>query len=43
MLLFLAQIIKYKSCALSNLQPLWATTREIDGIIYEENLNKSRF
>lgn len=27
-------------CALSNLQPLWATTREIDGVIYEGNLNK---
>jgi len=27
--------------ALSNLQPLWATTREINGIIYEGNLNKS--
>jgi hypothetical protein len=27
-------------CALSNLQPLWATTREIDGIIYKGNLNK---
>ena len=27
-------------CALSNLQPLWITTREIDGIIYEGNLNK---
>ena len=25
---------------LSNLQPLWATTREINGIIYEGNLNK---
>jgi hypothetical protein len=28
-------------CALDNLQPLWATTREIDGIIYEGNLNKN--
>ncbi len=27
-------------CGLSNLQPLWATTREIDGVIYEGNLNK---
>ena len=27
--------------ALSNLQPLWATTREINGVIYEGNLNKS--
>lgn len=26
--------------ALSNLQPLWATTREINGILYEGNLNK---
>jgi hypothetical protein len=25
---------------LSNLQPLWATTREIDGVVYEGNLNK---
>lgn len=25
---------------LSNLQPLWATTREINGVIYEGNLNK---
>jgi len=30
-------------CALSNLQPLWATTREIDSIIYEGNLNKGKF
>lgn len=29
-------------CALDNLQPLWATTREIDGIIYEGNLNKGK-
>lgn len=28
--------------ALSNLQPLWATTREINGIIYEGNLNKNK-
>lgn len=28
-------------CALSNLRPMWATTREIDGIVYEGNLNKS--
>ena len=28
-------------CSLDNLQPLWSTTREIDGIIYEGNLNKS--
>ena len=26
--------------ALSNLQPLWATTREINGVIYTGNLNK---
>jgi len=30
-------------CALSNLQPLWATSREIDGVMYEGNLNKNRF
>lgn len=29
--------------ALTNLQPLWATTREIDGIIYEGNLNKNKY
>lgn len=27
--------------SLENLRPLWSTTREIDGIIYEGNLNKS--
>jgi len=27
-------------CALSNLRPLWATTREIDGVVHEGNLNK---
>jgi len=26
--------------ALTNLQPLWATTREINGVVYEGNLNK---
>jgi hypothetical protein len=26
--------------ALSNLRPLWATTREINGVVYEGNLNK---
>jgi hypothetical protein len=26
--------------ALNNLQPLWATTREINGVIYKGNLNK---
>lgn len=30
-------------CALSNLQPLWSTTREINGVIYEGNLNKSDY
>lgn len=30
-------------CALENLIPLWATTREIDGVIYEGNLNRSKF
>ena len=29
-------------CSLSNLQPLFITTREIDGIIYEGNLNKGK-
>jgi hypothetical protein len=29
--------------ALSNLQPLWATTRKINGVIYEGNLNKLNF
>ena len=29
-------------CALSNLQPLWATTREINGEIFEGNLNKKK-
>ncbi len=29
--------------ALSNLQPLWATTREINGIIYEGNLNRKKY
>jgi len=27
---------------LSNLQPMWATTRVIDGILYEGNLNKGK-
>ena len=26
--------------ALSNLKPMWATSREINGIFYEGNLNK---
>lgn len=29
--------------ALCNLQPLWATTREIGGVIYEGNLNKGNY
>jgi len=29
-----------KVCALSNLKPMWSTTRVIDGIVYEGNLNK---
>jgi hypothetical protein len=28
---------------LSNLRPLWATTREINGITYEGNLNRSKY
>lgn len=28
--------------SLSNLQPLWSTTREINGIVYEGNLNKNK-
>ena len=28
--------------ALSNLRPLWATTREINGVVYEGNLNRSK-
>jgi len=27
-------------CALSNLQPLWSTTREINGVVYIGNTNK---
>jgi hypothetical protein len=30
-------------CALSNLRPMWATTREIDGIVYEGNLNRPKY
>lgn len=30
-------------CALDNLRPLWATTREIGGVIYEGNLNRNKF
>jgi hypothetical protein len=29
--------------ALSNLRPMWATSREINGIFYEGNLNKNKF
>jgi hypothetical protein len=29
--------------ALSNLRPLWATTREVNGIIYEGNLNRLKY
>ena len=28
---------------LSNLQPLWATTREINGVLYQGNLNKNKY
>jgi len=28
--------------ALINLRPLWATTREINGVIYEGNLNRNK-
>lgn len=28
--------------ALNNLRPLWATTREINGVVYEGNLNKKK-
>jgi hypothetical protein len=27
---------------LLNLRPLWATTREINGVIYEGNLNRKK-
>ena len=30
-------------CALDNLRPLWATTREVDGVIYEGNLNRPKY
>ena len=39
---FLANTPVSVVCALSNLQPLWATEREIGGVVYEGNLNKSR-
>ena len=29
--------------ALSNIRPLWATTREINGVIYEGNLNRIKY
>lgn len=35
-LFFLFSIVN----SLNNLQPLWATTKEIDGIIYNLNKNK---
>lgn len=28
--------------SLSNLRPMWATTREINGVIYEGNLNRNK-
>ena len=28
--------------ALSNLKPMWSTTRIIDGVLYEGNLNKGK-
>ena len=28
---------------LSNLRPMWSTTREINGIVYEGNLNKNKY
>ena len=28
--------------ALINLRPLWATTREINGVVYEGNLNRNK-
>ena len=30
-------------CALDNLRPLWSTTREIDGVVYEGNLNRPKY
>lgn len=30
-------------CDLENLRPLWKTTREINGVIYEGNLNRPKF
>lgn len=29
--------------ALSNLRPLWSTTRKINGVVYEGNLNRNRY
>lgn len=29
--------------ALNNLRPLWATTREINGVVYEGNLNREKY
>jgi hypothetical protein len=28
--------------ALTNLRPLWATTRKINGVVYEGNLNRKK-
>lgn len=30
----------YKCWSLNNLRPMWSTTREINGVVYEGNLNK---
>ena len=29
--------------SLSNLRPMWATTREINGVVYKGNLNKNKY
>ena len=29
--------------SLSNLRPMWATTREINGVVYEGNLNRKKY
>lgn len=34
---------KFVNIALENLRPMWSTTREINGIIYEGNLNKKKY
>ena len=34
---------EFKKCwALSNLRPMWATNRVINGVLYEGNLNKGK-